>query len=70
MLLKDYLKSQNITAKEFADKIGCSHGGLLKWVSGDRFPRPIHIYKIERETDGAVTANDFQQQIRSCKNSY
>lgn len=68
MLLKDYLKQKNISSKEFAKRIGCSHGGVLKWISGDRFPRPLHIFTIERETNGAVTANDFQEQIRSHQN--
>jgi len=65
MLLRDYLKIKNIKAKDFANQIGCSYGGVVKWMSGDRFPRPLHIYNIERETHGAVTANDFQKQIRS-----
>jgi|9_EtaG_2_1085328.scaffolds.fasta_scaffold00121_46 DNA-binding transcriptional regulator YdaS (Cro superfamily) len=69
MLLKDYLLKQNIKAKDFANQIGCSYGGVMKWLSGDRFPRPLHIHHIERETNGAVTANDFQKQISSDKNS-
>jgi len=50
---------------DFADAIGFSRGGVLKWISGERYPRHKAIRKIMEVTDGAVTANDFQEQIRS-----
>jgi len=62
MKLKDYLKSKSIKPEVFADQIGYSRGALLKWVSGERFPRPDAIMRIHEATKGKVTANDFASQ--------
>ena len=65
---RDDLKSQNLTAKDFAEKGNFSLGGVLKWVSGERFPRPDVIAEIQKITKGKVTANDFAaQQIQRQK---
>jgi len=69
MKLKDYLKTNDIKSEDFAKSLGASHGGVLKWITGERFPRPNALVKIEKVTDGQVTANDFAaQQIQQQKN--
>lgn len=65
MTLKSYLKMKGIKPDDFADTVGFSKGGVLKWISGERYPRHEAISKIMEVTNGAVTANDFQEQIRS-----
>jgi transcriptional regulator with XRE-family HTH domain len=62
MTLKQYLKKHGIRPEDFAAKIGYSRGAMLKWVSGERFPRPEAISRIADETNGKVTANDFASQ--------
>lgn len=69
MNLKEYLKANEITSETFAKSLGFSHGGVLKWITGERFPRPRVLAKIEKETNGQVTANDFAaQQVQQYKN--
>lgn len=71
MFLKEYLKTNNIHSADFAERIGVSKGGVHKWISGERFPRPSVIARIQSETDGEVTANDFAaQQIQQQKDSH
>jgi transcriptional regulator with XRE-family HTH domain len=65
MTLKSYLKMKGIKPDDFAESVGFSKGGVLKWISGERYPRHEAISKIMEVTNGAVTANDFQEQIRS-----
>jgi len=68
MTLKEYLKTHNLKADEFAKSAGFSSGGVLKWLSGERFPRSVALKKIYEVTNGAVTPNDFwSQQIRGDK---
>ena len=69
MDLKSYLKEKGISPVEFAARIGFSKGGVLKWVNGERYPRHEAIDKIMEQTNGCVTANDFQKQISGDKNS-
>ena len=70
MKLKDYLRTNQIKSEDFAKSLGASHGGVLKWITGERFPRPLMLVKIERLTEGQVTANDFTaQQIQQQKNA-
>ena len=59
MTLQDYLARTKTTPEEFAAKIGASRGGVLKWISGERFPRPVMLKKIKLATGGKVQANDF-----------
>lgn len=69
MKLKEYLKTNEIRSEDFAKSLGVSRGGVLKWITGERFPRPKALAKIEKVTDGQVTANDFTaQQIQQQKN--
>ena len=70
MTLKEYLRQSGISPDEFADTIGFSKGGVLKWISGERYPRHEAINKIMEHTDGAVTANDFHEQISGGQNCH
>lgn len=58
--LKDYLDRNKIGYAEFARRIAASNAGVVyKYATGQRQPRPRFMKAIVRETDGAVTANDF-----------
>ncbi len=70
MRLKDYLHQNQISYEAFAESIGYSYGGVLKWIRGDRFPRPSVIARISEATNGAVTANDFAKQIQEHQDSH
>ena len=59
MQLQAYLTSKGLSEKQFADQIGASESGVLKWVRRERIPRPEKMREISRITDGAVTAADF-----------
>ena len=64
MKLKEYLKENKITKEQFANSMGVSYGSVIKWVYGDRFPRPTALNKIHELTNGKVTVYDFLQQIQ------
>ena len=69
MLLKAYLKENKIAVNDFAAAIKCSRGAVLKWQSGERYPRVSQLIAIALETGGEVTANDFTaQQVQQQKN--
>lgn len=60
MQLSEWLKLRNITAAEFAGRIGVSPMAVSRYLSGQRRPDwDIVLPKIVKETGGAVTANDF-----------
>jgi len=59
MQLQAYLTLKGLSEKQFADQVGASESGVLKWVRRERIPRPEKIREISRITDGAVTAADF-----------
>jgi transcriptional regulator with XRE-family HTH domain len=59
MQLKTYLSENSVSLSEFARLVGASEGGIRKWLTGERVPRPEAVRKIQEVTGGAVTANDF-----------
>ncbi len=59
MKLKEYLKFNNISNKDFSEKIGISAVSLSRYISGDRLPEKSIINKIHHITDKLVSANDF-----------
>jgi len=63
MTLSDYLVDRKITHAAFAEKIGTSQVAVTRYANGARIPRPAVMSRIERETGGAVSPNDF---VRAC----
>ena len=65
MLLKEYLKENNLTHNDFiekcADECGVlvSQGAVAKWCSGARVPRRTEAHIIYKVTNGKVMPNDF-----------
>ncbi len=59
MRLKDYLKFNNISNKEFSSKIGISPVSLSRYINGDRLPEKNILNKIYQATEKLVNANDF-----------
>lgn len=59
MKLSDYMRTAGITEREMAARLGCSIGGIRKWKSGERIPRPEVISRIAEVTHGAVVPSDF-----------
>lgn len=61
MILADWLKQQNIRRRDFAARIGVSPIMITEYCNGSAWPKRETMIAIARETDGAVTANDFVQ---------
>lgn len=60
MHLHEYLSSENISAKEFADRLGVTPEAVRMWLKGLRRPSNPQYDVILQKTDGKVTPNDFQ----------
>lgn len=59
MKLKQFLKTNNISAANFSNKIGVPPATLRKWVQGERIPRKKEMLKLMQLTNGEVQPNDF-----------
>lgn len=62
MTLKEYLtatKPKKISHAAFGERVGVTQATINRYVSGDRFPSPDMIRKIQDATGGAVTVNDW-----------
>lgn len=68
MTLLEWLKQENLSAKDFAENNAIPYGSVLKWVYSDRFPRSNYLNQINNITRGEVTANDFLQKIQKYSN--
>jgi transcriptional regulator with XRE-family HTH domain len=62
MILRTYLTAQKKRVDDFAKEIDASRGAVLKWISGERYPRYDYLQRIYEATQGAVTANDFYER--------
>lgn len=61
MKLADWLTSHKITRTEFAKRIGVTPALITSYCNGSVWPGREKMEAVHRETDGAVTANDFMQ---------
>ena len=59
MKLADWLKEKQLPRYKFAERIGVQPSVVSDYCNGRYCPRPKVAVAISRETDGAVTANDF-----------
>lgn len=62
MILRAYLTESKTRVDDFAAEIDASRGAVLKWISGERYPRYDYLQRIYEATNGAVTANDFYER--------
>ncbi|MBB6250925.1 helix-turn-helix domain-containing protein [Nitrospirillum iridis] len=65
MKLTDYLLAENITAAEFARRLGRSRSTIGRWCTGQRHPDAGAMRAIMEETKGAVMPNDFFESRES-----
>lgn len=68
MDLRDYLKTAAISPDAFREKLAAagldvSAGGLRKWISGERTPRPAAMLVIESATAGTVKPADWMKRL-------
>ena len=61
MKLDTYIKEAGITGSELARRIGRSPEFVYLLISGARGPSLQTVRRIAEVTDGAVTADDFDQ---------
>lgn len=59
MILREYLKENRITVKDFAKQLGISRSYLSRVVWGQVKPGAMLARFIELETKGKVTPKDF-----------
>lgn len=59
MKLTDYLRDTGETGTQFAKRIGVAQATVHRYCSGVRIPRPEILQRIQVETGGQVTPNDF-----------
>ena len=59
MRLSDYLKKRKLTMTEFAAQIDRAVSTVSRIINGHTKPDWDTVSAIQRETDGAVKANDF-----------
>lgn len=59
MELNIWLKMNKIKNKDFAKEIGVSPVSLCRWVKNKRSPHIKFLHKIEKITNGEVSARDF-----------
>ena len=59
MKLADWLKANDVNFAEFGRRIERSAQAVRRYANDERIPDRDTMPAIVRETDGAVTANDF-----------
>ena len=59
MTLSAFLASQNLTRAQFAARLGVHPVTVSKWCSGAMRPAWSAIERIQVQTGGQVTAQDF-----------
>lgn len=60
MTLDEYLRNQNISDADFAERIGVSNAKVVhRYRKRQRIPRPGIMHRIQEVTFGAVTPADF-----------
>lgn len=59
MKLADYMRANDLSRAEFAEKIGVSAETVRRYTDCGRIPTPTVMAKIALATGCAVTANDF-----------
>jgi hypothetical protein len=59
MKLSRYLRLRQISSRQFARKMGVSVFAVRKWRAQQRMPRPHHINRIKKLTEGVVRYEDW-----------
>ncbi len=62
MKLRDYLDTEMITVKEFANKIEVHERTVYWWLSKGFTPMRFHQLRIDAETEGKVTTKDWMKK--------
>ncbi|GBR06353.1 hypothetical protein HW511_00350 [Asaia siamensis] len=65
MKLGDYLKTNQISPRDFGLSIGIKHKATVyRYLNGLRFPSAAALDRIKSATQGKVTADDFVATYR------
>jgi hypothetical protein len=60
MKLASFMTENSLGPADMAARVGdASASGVLKWMRGERTPRPEQMRRIFEVTEGAVSPNDF-----------
>jgi DNA-binding transcriptional regulator YdaS (Cro superfamily) len=63
MKLKTYLKSEALTLKQFADKVGCTPGAVWQWATDYQKITAENALLVEKATDGKVTRHELRPDL-------
>lgn len=63
MKLKAYLKSERLTLKQFAEKIGKTPGAVWQWATDYQTPTAENALEIEKATGGKVTRHELRPDL-------
>lgn len=64
MTIKEYLASQSLTAKAFAERVGVSRQSVSNWLSGDCIPQARHHDPIRRASGYEITIDGILEPLR------
>ena len=53
------MDQRDLSPADFAELVGASESGVIKWCRDERVPRPGFMTRIAEATNGKVTAADF-----------
>jgi len=59
MKLSTYLSEHDLSASDFAARMGVPVSTITRWAKGERTPGIDMAHRICEATSGAVTASDF-----------
>lgn len=59
MKLKDFIKKEGFSQRQFALKSGISPMNISRYITGSRKPDVEALFKIKTATNGLVDAGDF-----------
>lgn len=65
MKLREYLKSNDLTEAQFADRVGLSQAAINRYCAGRRIPDKDAMPAIIKGTSGDVQPNDFFAEAAS-----
>jgi transcriptional regulator with XRE-family HTH domain len=63
MKLADWLAREGLSQVAFARRLNVTRASVSNWCLGERTPQRRYREAIRRETDGLVTANDFDDLV-------
>lgn len=65
--LREWLNANDISVSAFAQRCGVTRGAVHAWLQGRAAPNRTRMAIVARETDGAVSAEDWVIDARASR---